>query len=103
MPRRNRRTSKRFELDFPECRTEPEFSGHCVVKDVSMTGAQVLHTTSPPVGTELTLIFHKGPLAGHAAKGRVVRINTTPDHGFGLEFISSNMRLLLAAVGPIGV
>jgi PilZ domain len=100
MPRRNRRKSKRFDLDFPACRTEPDLPGHFVVKDLSTTGAQILHTDPPPVGTELTIFFDHGKLEGHRARGRVVRHNKRRDSGFGLEFIGTNMRLLVAAVGP---
>lgn len=79
-----------------------DLPGHCVVRDLSTTGAQIQHTNPPPVGTEPIVHFDQGELAGHRTRGRVVRHNTRSDRGFGLELIGTNMRLLVAAVGPVG-
>jgi hypothetical protein len=102
MARRNRRKAKRFQLDYPFCQMSPTMEGFCVVKDLSLTGAQILNRHPPPIGSEVKLWFDRGKLNGFRTMGRVVRHNTHGDLGFGLVFIGPNMRLLLAAVGKGG-
>jgi hypothetical protein len=99
MPRRNRRKSKRFQLDYLYCRTDPETNGFCLVKDLSLTGAQVLHRQPPAIGSKIVLWFERKPLTGLQAAGQVVRHNQMGEAGFGVEFDGPNLRLLLAAVG----
>ena len=99
MARRDRRRAKRFLLEFPTCRTTPEMQGFCVVRDLSLHGAQVLHREPPPLGMTIELWFDRGPLLGMRAAGRVIRHNLRGEAGFGVEFTGPNMRLLLSAVG----